>query len=81
MSRASSFPFLSNNLITYAIQAHYHISAIDANPESPKKPFSILALLAPSGSETDEYSGYVNSSKNIEVDRLLDQPNEKRSAT
>jgi len=48
--------------------------------ESLKKLFSVLALLAPPANSTDEYNGYINSSKNIEVDRMLDQPSEKRSS-
>ena len=48
--------------------------------ESLKKSFSVLALLAPPANSTDEYNGYINSSKNIEVDRMLDQPNEKRAS-
>ena len=50
------------------------------NMESPKKSFNFLTLLAPPHNASDEYSGYVNSSKNIEVDRLLDQPVEKISS-
>ena len=80
LSRASKFPFLSNTLITYALQAHFHSGAIDGNMESLKKSFSVLALLAPPANSTDEYNGYINSSKNIEVDRMLDQPNEKRAS-
>ena len=47
--------------------------------DSLKKSFSILTLLAPQSTSTEEYNGYVNSSKNIEIDKLLDQPAEKRS--
>ena len=80
LSRAAKFPFLSTTLITYAIQAHYHTESIDVDLESLKKSFSILALLAPPENELDEeYNGYVNSSKNVAVDRMLDQPDEKRA--
>ena len=48
--------------------------------ESLKKAFNVLTLLAPPYNSNDEYSGYVNSSKNVEVERLLDQPAEKRSS-
>ena len=37
LSRASSYPFLSNDLIIYAIQAQYYSDAIDANLELLKK--------------------------------------------
>ena len=80
LSRASTFPFLSNMLVTYALQAHYHSGTMDSNDEYFKKSFNILALLAPPRNEYDEYSGYVNSSKNVEGDRMLDQPDEKRVA-
>ena len=80
LSRAAQFPFLSDTLITYAIRAHYHNETIDVDFESLKKSFSILALLAPPQDELDnEYIGYVNSSKNVAVDRMLDQPDEKRA--
>ena len=49
-------------------------------PRVIKEDSNILALLAPPGIETDEYTGYVNSSKNTEIEGMLDQPNEKRSA-
>ena len=79
LSRSSEFPFLSSTLNTYALQAHYHGGALDSNNESLKKSFSILALLPPPRNENEEYSGYVNSSKNNEVDRMLDQPEDKRT--
>ena len=80
LSRASKFPFLSNTLITYAIQAHYHRGAMDSNMDSLKKSFSILSLLAPPQESTDEYNNFINSSKNNEVENMLEQPNEKRSS-
>ena len=46
-----------------------------------KKYFNALTLLAPPYNTNDEYSGYVNSSKNVEVKRLLDQPAEKSQAS
>ena len=66
-------------MITYLLQANYHSGAIDVNMDSLKKSFNILTLLDPQKTSTDEYNGYVNSSKNIEIDKLLDQPAEKRS--
>ena len=45
-----------------------------------KKSFSILALLASPLNQSDKYNGFMNSSKNTEVERLLDQPSEKRSS-
>ena len=80
LSRAAKFPFLSTTLITYILQAHYHSGAIDNNLESLKKSFSILSLLPPPMSATDEYNGYINSSKNQEVEYMLDQPSEKRAS-
>ena len=79
LSRAAKFPFLSSTLITYALQAHYHTEAIDTDFESLKKSFSILALLAPPREGLDEYQSFINSSKNVDVDRMLDQPDEKRA--
>ena len=79
LSRASKFPFLTNTVLSYAIQAHYHCETIDGDLESLKKSFSVLALLAPPAEDSEEYRGYVNSSKNIEVDRMLDQPEDKRA--
>ena len=72
---------MSQTLITYALQAHYHSGSIDKNMESLKKAFNVLTLLAPPYNSNDEYSGYVNSSKNVEVERLLDQPAEKSQAS
>ena len=46
--------------------------------ESLKKSLNVLTLLAPPYNSNDDYSGYVNSSKNVEVEILLDQPAEKR---
>ena len=80
LSRASKFPFLSQTLITYALQAHYHTGSIDKSIDSLKKSFNILALLAPPTNSDDDYLGYINSSKNFEVERMLDQPTEKRSS-
>ena len=80
LSRASKFPFLSNTLLTYALQAHFHSEAIDVDLESLKKAFSILSLLAPPSNQSDEYKGYVAASKNNDVDRMLDQPDDKRAA-
>ena len=45
-----------------------------------KKSFSLLALLPPPGNQSEEYSSFVNSSKNVEVDKLLDQPEDKRTS-
>ena len=79
LSRAAKFPFLSSTLITYALQAHYHTGTIDTDLESLKKSFSILALLAPPRDEAEEYKSFIHSSKNVDVDRMLDQPDEKRT--
>ena len=79
LSRAANFPFLSSTLITYALQAHYHTGAIDTDLESLKKSFSILALLVPPRDKLDEYKSFINLSKNVDVDRMLDQPGKKRT--
>ena len=72
LSRAANFPFLSSTLITYALQAHYHTEAIDTDLDSLKKTFSILALLAPPRDKLDEYKSFINLSKNVDIDRMLD---------
>ena len=68
ISQATKFPFLSNTLLTYALQSHFHSKAINVDFESLKKTFSILSLLAPPTNQSDEYKGYVNASKNNDVD-------------
>ena len=80
LSRAAKFPFLSTTLITYILQAHYHSGPMDNNLKSLKKSFSILSLLPPPMNTTDEYNVYINSSKNQEVENMLDQPSEKRAS-
>ena len=80
VSRNVNFPYMSSTVITYAIQAHYHTESIDVDMESLKKSFSLLALLPPPRNQSEEYSGFVNSSKNVEVDKLLDQPDDKRTS-
>ena len=45
-----------------------------------KKIFNVLALLAPPTNSDDDYVGYVNSSKNVDVDRMLDQPTKEHSS-
>ena len=50
-----------------------------SNIESLKKSFSVACLLPPQNVVSDEYNGYVASSRNIEIDKILDQPAEKRS--
>ena len=68
-----------STLITYSIEAHYHSESIDVDFDSLRKSFSVLALLAPPHDDSDEYMSYVNASKNVSVDRMLDQPEEKRA--
>ena len=77
LSRAANFPFLSSTLITYALQAHYHTEAINKDLKSLKKSFSILALLAPPCDKLHEYKSFINLSKNVVVDRMLDQPHKR----
>ena len=52
---------------------------MDSNIDSLKKSFSILSLLAPLQDSTEKYNSFINSSKNNEVENMLEQPNEKRS--
>ena len=58
----------------------YHNGFIDKSMESIKRTFSILSLLKAPVEYSEEYSKYVNSSKNAEVEVLLEQPSEKRAA-
>ena len=66
-------------MITYLLQAHYHSGVIVYNIDSLKKSFSILNWLSPQNISVEEYNGYINSSKYIEIDKVLDQKAEKRS--
>ena len=79
LSRNLNFPFISNTVITYALQSHYHSESIDVDLDFLKKLFSILALLPPPRIQSEEYCGFVSASRNVEVDRMLDQPDEKRA--
>ena len=45
-----------------------------------KKSFSILSLLAPPQDLTDSYKSFFDSSKNYEVESILDQPSKTRSS-
>ena len=79
ISRATKFPFLSHTTLTYLLQSHFHSGAMESNLDSLKKSFSVACLLPPQNVASDEYNGYVASSRNIEIDKILDQPAEKRS--
>ena len=61
------------------LQSHCHNGAIDSNLESLNKYFSILTLLPLSRDCNDELSSFVNSSRNVEVKQMLDQPADKRA--
>ena len=80
LSRAADFPYMSQTVLTYMLQTHFHTHAIDKNYESIKKSFNFLTFLSPPSTSTDDYQKYVNASRNTEVELLLDQPAEKRSA-
>ena len=80
ISRNVNFPFMSSTIVSYALQAHYHTESIDVDIESLKKSFNLLALLPPPRNQSEEYCGFVNSSKNVDVDRLLDQPEDKKTS-
>ena len=79
ISRYNRFPFLSHTCITYVLQAHFHNGAIDYNLDSLKKSFSLLNLLALPHDCNDELTSFTNSSRNVEVEQMLDQPAEKRA--
>ena len=79
ISRYTRFPFLSHTLISYMLQSHFHNGAIDSNLESLKKSFSILTLLPLPHDCNDELSSFMNSSRNVEVEQILDQPADKRA--
>ena len=62
------------------MQCHYHSLPIDGDTESLKKSFNILALLAPPQTNASKYNSFMNASKNTDVEKMLDQPSEKRSS-
>ena len=80
LSRAADFPYMSQTVLTYMLQTHIHSHAIDKNYESIKKSFNLLTFLPPPSASTDDYQRYINASRNTEVELLLEQPAEKRSA-
>ena len=80
LNRAADLPYLSQTVLTYMLQTHFHLHAIDKNHDSLKKSFNWLSFLPPPSSSNDDYSKYMNASRNAEVEQLLDQPQEKRSA-
>ena len=61
------------------LQAHVHMGSIDGDVDSIRKSFTVLTLLSPQTSHCDEYTSLINSSRNAEVECLLDQPSEKRA--
>ena len=79
LSRAARFLFLSQTLVTYMLQSHVHVRRIDGSIDSIRKSFIILIFLSPHTSYCDEYTSLVNSSRNAEVECLLDQLSEKRA--
>ena len=79
MSRFAKIPFLSQTVLTYIIQANFNTGSIDHCMESLKKYFSILCLLHPPEDDNDEYTKYIHSSRNPEVESLLEHPSEKKS--
>ena len=78
LSRAARFPFLSQTLVTYLLQAHVYMGNIDGDIDSIRKLLTILTLLSPHTSNCDEYTSLVNSSRNTEVESIPDQPSRKR---
>ena len=61
------------------LQSNFHNGAIYSNLESLKKSFSLLNLLSLLHDYNDELSSFMNSSRNVEVKQMLDQPAEKRA--
>ena len=80
LSKSVDFPFLSPTVLKYMISTNFHLGAIDKSLDSIKKTFNMLALLAPPTSGTDDYERYIATSRNNELEVILDQPSEKRSA-
>lgn len=74
ISQYTRFSFLSHTFISYMLQAHFHHGTIDSNLESLKKYFSMLNLLPLPHDSNDEFSSFMNSRKNVEVEQMLDQP-------
>ena len=79
LSRFAKIPFLSQTVLTYILQANFHTGSIDYCMESLKKSFSILCLLHPPEDDNDEYTKYIHSSRNSEVESILEHPSEKKS--
>ena len=77
LSRFTNLPYLSQTVLSYILQANYHSGPIDHSLESIKKSFSILCLLRPP-EDNEEYKKYINSSRNTEVECMLDTPAEKK---
>ena len=70
--RYTRFPFLSHTLISYMLQSHFHNDAIDSNFESLEKSFNMLTLLPLPHDCNDELSSFMNSSRNVEVEQMID---------
>ena len=59
------------------LQSHFYHGAIDSNLESLYTYFSILTLFPFPHDCNDELSSFMNSSRNIEEEKMLDQPADK----
>ena len=68
-------------LVVYLLQTRVHSGSIDGNIDLNHKSSTILALLSPHTSNCNEYTSLLNSSRNVEVGFLLDQPSRKKSGT
>ena len=79
ISRYTPFPFRSHYLLLYMFQSHFHNGAIDSNLESLKNPFSILTPLPLPHDCNDELSTFMNSSRNLAVEEILNQLVDKRA--
>ena len=79
ISRYTHFPLLSRTHLSYMLQSHFHNGAIDSNLESLKKSLSILIILPLPHDYNDELLSFMNSSRNVEVEKIFDQPADKRA--
>ena len=80
LSKSVDFLFLSPTVLKYMISTNFHLGAIDKSLDSIKKTFNMLALLAPPPSGSDDYERYIATGRNNELEDILEQPSDKRSA-
>ena len=59
------------------MRINLHLTSTDENHESLKKNFNLLTLLPLQTHQSDEYKSAMHSSRNAEVEVMLEQPSEK----